>query len=424
MMCRFALAVGVFGALGFGLGACLEGAPEPAPRYVFAEPRVVWQRSDGAVGEVFLVDAGAGERFIAAATRGSDGRDQVQLLTRDGTAWSAPVPLVRPAGAERERLGWVTQYPAPALFSVASGAFGSGVFVRRWVNRSWQPPEPVTQLSGERVDALRAAVGGGGGEGGARLHVVYSDSRMTPAGCATGGLTLRHRVWSNGGWSAPRTVVAACTVTQFAFAVQPGALDPLMVTFVGAPAGGAAGGVDGAAALYGVPSATGLPAEFQQPYRIVGGPSRSTELVAAAGGRFVATWHYEGSAEMPQRRAAIAAYDPSRQVWDRPNVSWFYSSVAPFPLALSGAGVLGFGGETDALFPRLAVWRWLSAGDPVVDRSRVAQSAGTPSSLRLIVQSDQRLGAVWVEALGSAGTQRVLYAESAALGAATRDAGL
>lgn len=410
--------VGALAAAAGVLDACGEPPPQAEAEWAFGPPQVVWLRSDGTVRDAFLVDVGAGRAFVAITAAGPDGRETLFFIERMGLQWSAPVFQVRPAGVARETVQWVTHDPAPTVLTVAEGPAGSAVYLRRRVADEWGPAEPVTQLGLERVGVARAALGGVEPDGSRRIHVVYSDATVRGGACPE-GVTLRHRVRTLGGWSQSRIVAQPCAVTSMALAAGESASDPLMVVFAGVAATPTPGSTQ---AVYGVPSFRGVPAEFQQPFRVVGGRNADVQVVAQPQGRFVATWRYTGLEEGGQGRAAVTVYEPTTQLWEVPNLGWFFTAPAPFPTALRGGGVVALGGEMDTPGGRLSAWRWGSPATPVVSRSAVAVPTGSPASLRLVPFADGSLQALWVESLSGTGLQRVMWASGLPRGLAL-DAG-
>jgi len=403
---------------GGALDACGDPPPAAEAEWAFSPPVVVWLRSDGSVRAAFLVDVGAGRSFVVATAAGPDGRDTVFFIERTGIQWSAPVFQVRPAGVTRETVQWVTHDPYPTVLTVAEGPAGSAVYLRRRVADEWGPPEPVTQLGLEGVGSARAALGGAEPDGSRRVHVVYSDNRVRGGTCAE-GLTLRHRVRTAAGWSQSRIVAQPCAVTSMALAASEGRDDALMVVFAGVGASPIPGSTQ---SVYGVPAFRGVPAEFQQPFRIVGGTNSDVQVVAQPQGRFVATWRYTRLEAGGQGRAAVTVYEPTTQQWEVPNLGWFFTAPSPFPTAMPGGGVVALGGEQDAPGGRLSAWRWASAAVPVLTRSAVAIPTGTPGSLRLVPFADGSLQALWLESQGGVGLQRVMWASGLPRGLAL-DAG-
>ncbi len=388
------------------LDACGEPPPAAEAEWAFGPPEVVWLRSDASIRGAFLIDVGAGRAFVAATAAGPDGRDTVFFIERTGLQWSAPVFQVRPAGVTSETVHWVTHDPYPTILTVAAGPAGSAVYLRRRIADAWGPAEPVTQLGLEGVGAARAALGGPEPDGSRRVHVVYTDS-MVRGGTCPDGITLRHRVRTATGWSQSRIVTQPCAVASMALAASEGRDDSLMVVFAGVAASPVPGTTT---AVYGVPAFRGVPAEFQQPFRIVGGSNADVQVVGQPQGRFVATWRYTGLDGGGQGRAAVTVYEPSTQQWQLPNLGWFFTSPAPFPTAMPGGGVVAFGGEIDAPSGRLSAWRWGSPAVPVLSRSAVAIPTGSPGSLRLVPFADGSLQALWVESQGGIGLQRVMWA--------------
>ncbi len=400
---------------------CGSPGEDPNARWRFGAPQVVQQRSDGALRSAWPVAAPGGRTFLVLTTARDEGASVVGVAERNGTTWTAPFQWARPAGSSTESVAWVTSDPTPAVLTLADGALGPVLYVRRFLGDAWTTPEPVTLQGSERPSVASMALGAAGA-----LHVVYA----MEGGSCMGGSQLRHRVRSGAGWSAIRLVADTCGLDQVSVAVDPSPGDPLLVTWTG-PARGAV--TDGATDVVASASATGVAgadagagaAMFRPPFRVLTGDNRGALAVALGGGRFLASWSLTTTSPSAigtaPRRAAFNTYDLPTDRWSTANTGWFQSSGSPWLVALSkGAGALAFG--ADGVQPRaqLVMRAWSSPEQPSVSRSVITSPLGLVTSLRGLAASDGTVQASWIETQDG-GAQRLLW--SVALPVTPGDAG-
>ena len=400
---------------------CDAPGEDPNARWRFGAPQVVQQRADGAMRSAWPVGAPGGRTFLVLTMAMGEGASRVSVAERNGTSWTAPFQWAWPAGASTEAVVWTTSDPTPAVLTLADGALGPVLYVRRYTGDAWTTPEPVTLQGSERPTVASMALGSGGG-----LHVVYS----IPGGSCMGGTQLRHRVRSVAGWSAIRLVTDTCGLDQVSVAVDPAPSDPLLVTWTG-PARGIA--TEGATDVVATASATGVAdsdagatgPRFRPPFRVLTGDNRGALAVALGGGRFLSSWSLSttspSAAGTAPRRAAFNTFDLPTDRWGTANTGWFQSSGSPWLVALSkGAGALAFG--ADGVQPRaqLVMRMWSSPELPSVSRSVIASPLGLVTSLRALLASDGTVQASWIETQDG-GAQRLLW--SVALPVMADDAG-
>lgn len=401
--------------------ACNE--PDETPTaWRFSQPQIVAQRGDGSLLSAWPVRAPGGRDFLLVTATRSDGAG-VTVIERAGASWTGGVLWVRPAGATSERVLWTTHDPTPAALTLAEGALGPVLYVRRFLGDAWSAPEPVTLQGSEQPGVASMALGAGGA-----LHVVYG----MPGGSCPEGTQLRHRVRGASGWSALRFVADTCGLDGVSVAVAPSAGDPLLVTWTGPSRGAvteaatdvlASGAARGNGAAVGDAGAT--VATFRPPFRVLTGDNRGAMVVPLTGGRFLASWSLTttnpAAPASGQRRAAFNTYDVTRDVWETPNTGWYFTNASPWLVPLAGgAGAMAFGSDGDQPGARVVMRVWSSPERPSSSRNVITTPTGVVSSLRAVLTVEGTAQASWIETQDG-GAQRLLW--SVALPVAAGDAG-